>query len=246
MSISRSPTAVQHVAMCQEVATSVKLIEAGLGHLQRIDGANDFYHLPILLLASGFERFMKTIVCLDALRRTGAYSPGDIKGHDLVPLLDRITAECFSDDYLQTVPAARSDIDYLRRDDRLRDLVRVLSDFGQTARYYELDTILGKTPSASSPDQMWSQVELAILTDDPDWAQKLRHDPGLRETYSAITSNLVKRLEMFARALSRLFTIGELGERAKVHTGTIGPFLYLRDTDLGTRKYWEDFTPKVR
>ena len=61
------------LALDQELLNSVRLIRAGLGQLQNIDGANDFYHLPILTLANGFERFMKVILCFRALEISGRY-----------------------------------------------------------------------------------------------------------------------------------------------------------------------------
>jgi hypothetical protein len=236
------PTVEQNVAVGEEVRTSIKLIEAGLGQLQRIDGANDFYHLPMLLLASGFERLMKSIICFHTLHETGEY-PGrnaflrGRAGHDLARLLNKITKECFSEAYLKRVPVARQDIEYLRTDKRLLELVRILSDFGQAARYYHLDVVLGDNPTTSSPEQQWQQVEMAILREDNDWADQLKPPVNMDKVYKRITNDLVVRLEVFARALTRLFTIGGLGDEAKRHTGTIAPFLHLCDDELGKRAY---------
>jgi len=236
------PTVEQNVAVGEEVRTSIKLIEAGLKQLQRIDGANDFYHLPMLLLASGFERLMKTIVCFHTLHERGEYParnafPRGRTGHDLTRLLNKITQECFSEAYLNRVPAARQDVEYLRNDSRLRELVRILSDFGQAARYHNLDIVLGGSPTTLSAEQQWEQVELAILREDDDWAEQLKAPVNTDKLYKRITTDLVVRLEMFARALTRLFTIGGLGDEAKRHTGTIQPFLFLRDAELGKRVY---------
>ncbi len=237
-----SPTVQQNLALGEELRTSIKLIQAGLGHLQRIDGANDFYHLPMLLLASGFERLMKTIICFHALRETGNYPaqnafPRGRKGHDLVRLLNRVTEECFGEAYVERVPAAREDVEYLRTDSRLLELVGILSDFGQTTRYYYLDVVLGNAAGMDSPEQKWQQVEMAVLIEEDDWVDQLKRPANSGRLYSRITTDLVVRLEMFARALARLFTIGGLGDEAKRHTGTIAPFLFLRNDELGKRVY---------
>jgi len=237
-----SSTVEQHVALGEEVRTSIKLIEVGLGQLQRIDGANDFYHLPMLILASGFERLMKAIICLHTYHETGDYPtrkafPFGRKGHNLVWLLNKITEECFSPAYLEKVPAAREDVEYLRTDAQLRKLVEILSSFGQTARYHNLDIVLGEKPKTSSPDQMWTHVEMTVLKEDDDWAHQLKATANLDKLCKRITTKLVIRLEMFVRALARLFTIGELGDEAKRHTGTIARFLFLHDDELGKRVY---------
>ena len=52
------------VALYEELRTSRGLIRAGFGHLQEIDGGNDFYHLPHLLMASGIEKLMKCYIML--------------------------------------------------------------------------------------------------------------------------------------------------------------------------------------
>ncbi len=240
------PTTVQQWAIQEEVRISISLIEAGLGHLQRIDGANDFYHLPMLLLASGFERLMKTIICFSHLRQTGSYPPqkffhSDRQGHNLVRLLDDIVSQCFRPAYLDR-PAAADDVDYLRTDPRLRKLIEILSDFGQAARYYHLDIVLKRKLETDSPEQTWQQLELDVLRDDgPDWLEQLKPPVNLTNVYQKITNDLVVRFERFARALVRLFTIGDLGDEALRLTGTIKPFLFSGEEYLGKRDYSQDF-----
>jgi hypothetical protein len=107
----------QKLAIGEELRTAIGLIKIGLRELNRIDGANDFYHVPIQLLASGFERFMKCIICFHHLETKGVFPsrnvfPAGKKGHNLVWLLDIIATECFSDSYLSNIPAARADIEF--------------------------------------------------------------------------------------------------------------------------------------
>jgi len=138
-------TTLQHIAIGQEVRISIELIQAGLGQLQKIDGANDFYHLPILSLASGFERLMKTVICFHVLHMTADYPtespwPSSKKGHDLEYLLDKITSKCFSNDYLK-LACAQVDLKYLCDDVLLKNAIRILSQFGMDNRYYYLNIV---------------------------------------------------------------------------------------------------------
>ena len=50
---------VQNTALIEELYTSLGLVQLGIGSLQRIDGSNRFYHLPLQLLASGKELLPK-------------------------------------------------------------------------------------------------------------------------------------------------------------------------------------------
>ncbi len=66
-------TIEKQIAISEEVRNSIRLIEIGLGNLQHIDGANDFYHATFLTLSSGFERLMKTIICFYKYEEEGNY-----------------------------------------------------------------------------------------------------------------------------------------------------------------------------
>ncbi len=229
-------TLSQKIAIGEEVRTSIKLIEVGLSQLQEINGANDFYHLPVLSLANGFERLMKTIICFHALCINGNFPnktpwPRGNKGHDLVYLLNKVTRECFSKEYLK-LPCAKTDIEYLCDDFLFRKIIRILSEFGQRNRYYYLDIVLNKQKSTSSMEQQWKQLEFDILGKNKDWQRKIKED-DIDKYYQEINREIVILLEKFARALTRLFTIGGLGDEAKRYTGYILPFLRLRDDQLG-------------
>lgn len=86
------------LAIIQELETTEKLIKLGFGELQNIDLVNDFYFLPFQLLSQGFERLLKTTICLGYLNIHNKYpSLGDIKGlgHDLIRLKDEILSHYF-------------------------------------------------------------------------------------------------------------------------------------------------------
>ena len=235
-------TIEKKIAISEEVQNSVRLIEIGLGNLQRINGTNDFYHATFLTLSSGFERLMKTIICFYKYEEEGnypvlSYFKKNGKGHDLVFLLEKITKECFHEEYLKKVPAARKDIIFLREDEQLLETVKILTSFGLSTRYYNLNIVLGENSILSSPEQQWKNLELEILESENKYLDLMERRINLNEAYLIITRNLVIRLEKFARGLVRLFTIGGLGEEAKRNTGYIKPFLNLMDKDLGKRKY---------
>jgi hypothetical protein len=88
-----APSIQQKLALFHELETAVKLVMAGLNDLQRIDGANDFYHVPMLTLASGCERYLKVVLCLRHLEVAGEFPTmrqlvDGRRGHDLNQLLD--------------------------------------------------------------------------------------------------------------------------------------------------------------
>ena len=47
-------SSLQVMALNREAEAAVRLSQEGIEALRRLDGANDFYHLPMQLLAQGF------------------------------------------------------------------------------------------------------------------------------------------------------------------------------------------------
>lgn len=233
----------QELSLHDELHTAVRLMQMGLKEVRNIDGGNDFYHPLMLTLASGIERFMKVIICFHILETTGTFPsvyPWEAKkkqiGHDLVFLLAHITTHCFSDVYLRKIPVAKGDIDYLRNDTHVLEIVRILSAFGQAARYYNLDLIKGQK-TYSSPKDEWQKLESIILREKSDWQKLIDTDLYLEETYKHINQEIILRIEKFVRALSRLFTIGGLGQKAKQYSSAVFPFVQLSDEQLGKTEY---------
>lgn len=236
------PSTLQNVMIGEELLASIRLLKAGLRELNRMTGATDFFHFPILLLASGFERMMKTVICCHHLETTGDYPdrrvfPKGKRGHDLVWLLGQITRRCFSDEYLARTPAASADIQFLRNDPKLAKIVRILSDFGQSARYYNLNVVLGESDPGPSPDEEWQRLELEVLQEDPFWASRIADPKQSNAVHRQINTELTVQCERLARSLSRLFTLGGLGAQAQQISPHTFHFLGLMDHQLGKTDY---------
>ncbi len=231
-------TTEQELALALEVRTAIKLLRVGLGELQSIDGANDFYHLPFLLLSSGFERLMKCMICRKRLHDTAKFpTTNELKTHDLLKLKKRVLSKCISKGTAYQKQATKEDYDYMTTDVDLTRLFGMLSEFGRFARYYNLDVITGSTRPAVDVERMWSEYEAELVRKDKNLSA-LSGDPSrLDDLYRALNRIIVRRLERFARALARQFTLGDLGDEAKTHTGVISCFLYLRNDQLGKVDY---------
>ena len=235
-------TSLQNVMIGEELLSSIRLLKTGLRELNRMDSSTDFFHLPILLLASGFERMMKTVICCHHLKTTGKYPKRDVfpngkKGHDLVWMLNKIANECYSDTYLTNIPAAISDIKFLRDDTKLSKIIKILSDFGQSARYYNLNVVLGEQNPGPSPDDEWQELQMEILQEDPLWKSRIKNPKENTLIHNEINKAMTVHCEKLARALSRLFTIGGLGAQGRQISIHTNHFLKMRDEQLGKSDY---------
>ena len=180
---------------------------------------------------------MKIILYLQAAGASTSFPTGK-DGHDLELLLGKIKQKCFYGGYTRNVPAASKDLEYLQSKD-LEELIRVLSNFGSSARYYFLDIMTNRPPKFDSPETSWQKIQMSILSGRDDLMGQVSNNPaGLSsETADAINADMVRRLERFARALARLFTIGPIKSEARRYVGHIETFLYIRDNELGKRIY---------
>ena len=216
-------------------------LRRGLGELQRIDGANDFYHLPLALLAGGLERLCKVVFCFHSLERMGRFPssrrdfPAGKNGHDVQAMFQWITKNCFDTTYCKR-PAADADLKFLRDDPTLNSIIRIVSDFGAGARYHHLDIVLSGVSATRAPEDVWQELELQLLKGHGNWEELLSHS-SLDDAYRLISHEVVSPLEQALRAISRLFTLGPLGSEARRFLGHLRPILTMRDEEFGRTDY---------
>lgn len=241
MNMQNKKLKLKLICLGDELQTSIKLLQLGLGELQKINMSNEFYHLPFLLLSSGFERLMKCMICFKYLEDKGRFPSldeikGRTNGHDLFFLKEKVISDCISKNTVIKRQATKDDYDYISNDSDLNKLIEMLSEFGQYARYYNFDIVTGKQNPAPDVKQRWEQYEFELIKDDNSLLSFLSGNK-LDEVYKEINRKIISKLERFARALARQFTLGDLGQEARKYTGTILPFLNLRDDELGQTDY---------
>jgi len=234
-------TAIQKICLYDEVNISIKLLQLGLGELQRINGENDFYYLPFLLLSNGFERLMKCMICFKSLEDKGHFPTlkeikGKTNGHDLLFLKNKVISDCISNNTIAKQPANKEDYNYISTDNDLNELIKLLSDFGKQGRYYNFDIVTRKPKPALDVKRMWEQYEVEQIKNNNTLSAHLQNNK-INEVYEGINMKIVSKLERFVRVLVRQFTLGNLGKEAKTCTGIIGPFLFLRDNQIGQIDY---------
>ncbi len=233
----------QEFALIEETRTSIFLIQEGLLALNLLSGANDFYHGPMQLLAQGFERLLKVVVCLEHLENYGklpALKEISAYGHNLITLTDAVVDLAHRTGYSDSRPAAQMDTEFMANDKRARSLLSLLADFGAWGRYYSLDTFLdpsSSNPFRQDPVESFQAVENEILDLHPEWKTKVGQE--FEGFYAVLRAELTTTLQRFARALCRFFTLGPLGDRGQRLLGNVKIFLFLRDEELDTvRPRW--------
>ena len=222
--------------LIEELETARNLIKSGFGKLQEIRIDNDFYHLPQLLLASGFERLMKCYICLVYEARHGNYPDTDFLkklGHDLQKL-KQVVAE----DYFATndIPLLCSDLEFLKTNVLLEQIIHTLSEFGKKARYYNLDIITGTQKPLIDPKKEWEALERDIEDPTP-YLNTDSTEALFRDYYPHVNSRIIAKLERLFRAIAMQFTLGKYGERLQQLSPTLKDFRNLKNGELGITDY---------
>ena len=237
---------IKDVYLHDELMTSLNLIKLGFGELQNLDFGNDFYHLPFQLLSSGLERLMKCHICLGYHERFNEFPDskylrkcGGSNGHDLTILKEKILLEYFSN---QKIPALIDDENILQNDKNLQQLIYLLSEFGKYARYHNLDIVTSATKPSIDVKQLWREFETEILLADTKLLNKLTGSEYHYEVNEFVTQFTISKLEKFVRALSRQFTLGGLGKKAKQFSPVFFEFIMLSDDGIGITDYRKETT----
>ncbi len=246
MSDQMKDEAIRKISLIEELETSMKLLKLGFGEYQNLDMANDFYYLPFQLISSGFERFMKCIICLGHLEKHGVFpKPGLFRKtlkHDLITLKTHIVENYFQ----ENSEALSIDLVYIKTDKDLEKLIELLSEFGKYARYYNLNVVTGEEDSGEDVKSSWEAYESSYLVKDKTLINKLKDPETSNEVLSFVAQKIIEKLERFTRALSRQFTLGNLGSLAQQYSPIVYDFLMMQDSDFGKIDYRKNTTKYVQ
>ena len=228
---------VRHASLIDELAISHDLIKYGFGTLQEIDVANDLYHVPHQLMASGFERLMKCYISLVYEDRNGSYPTRQYMqclSHDLEKLLEEFCENYYGG---TTIPLIQREIKFIKTDCVLNECIRILSLFGKKGRYYNLDIVAGSNDSPIDPKGEWKNLEMSIEEIAPYLGN---HELLYRDYYPRVHSKLIAKLERLIRAIEFQFTLGghaDTNGSLRQTSGIFTDFRNLRDEQLGTTDY---------
>ena len=233
----------KHFALLEEIETSNKLILLGFGELQNISLNNNFHFLPFQLLSQGFERFMKSYICLAYQNIHNEYpSFKYLKslGHDLEFLLKEIIDKYYFD---FKRPQYKVDIEFLKNNLDLKELLFIISEFGKKSRYYNFDLITENKEIPLNTKELWTKFENKHLLKNEKLLSKLFSRETEHEVFYKLNSIIIIIFERFISALSRQIIFNCIGEKAKqISVTSFFDFGMLYDKDFGNRDYRKNTT----
>ncbi len=223
---------IQEIALIDEVDVAISFIDVGLTSLKRL-AIDDFVHLPILLLSYGFERLLKMIICLDYREQNGEFpNTSDlkkIKTHNIKDLLRRVVKKSKSWKDEKKSAETKKDMDFLENDAELQSIVKLLTEYGISSRYYNINIIIGEKNSYGKPAKL---LECYCW----DFEEKLRREKNFTAGNTpSFREHITRILQQFRRALCRMFIWGKLGQTGNEigESNILVGIINQRDEDLG-------------
>lgn len=227
----------QDIAVISEIKTSTKLIRLGFGEIQNLDGSNDFYFLPFQLLSQGFERLLKSMICIGHFNEKGQYPDSRyIKkiGHDLEKLLSEVLSKYFNSEENEQLKRNKL---FLSSDKELKNLLYILSEFGKFARYYNFDIITDSTKPAINAEALWGRFENNIMISKGVTISQMADPERASLVYQQIARHIVIILEKFVEALATQFVYGALGKKGQQFSYDLSDFAFLDESKYGKTDY---------
>jgi len=233
--MTQAETIRASLAVVEELDSAIEMTVAGMSALIPTGARRADLDATLQHLASGFERFGK-LTYIEAYRYTKHERPGGSvlkrHRHDILGLIDALVGLVEGTSDYTIRPAVREDLEFIRSDQGLRDLLGVLSHFGQRGRYSRIDGLVaggGGGDVESEPSRQWDEIELRLMMSRTDWEEVI----ATSEAERAGAREVVGRLQRLARAIARMWTLGALGEGGSVHYGMLAVLLGVRDEQLG-------------
>ncbi len=202
------------IAIDSEFETAYSLLEKGLSEINNISDENDFYHLPLSLLAQGIERILKLILIFLYLSKNNVFpTTKEIKTHDLKKLQsDVFDFKKYNNSYLRKL------IDDVKSDKTYCEILKTLSIFGDFGRYHNFNVIIGNK-KLINPKELWENLENKIIQQDKD-LQKIQNDmlkkPELCAVlFQKLTKKIITHIKAAIKTYSLIFTLGDIGNEPK-------------------------------
>lgn len=208
----------KNVALLEELRITVQILDEGLSSFKRLSMGKDHYYPVFLLLSNGFERLFKTTIVYHLIETEQKYPEaypwrGGAKGHDLERLRDYIVENCFPGQFAN--PAiAEHESSFLSSDPVFTRALNIISRFGVSLRYANLDRVAGKE-FQDNPENLWSDFETDVLKKFDPKFQRLLDVATADAAFEEMLGRIHDKLKYSVAAVSRLYTLGGLSPLAK-------------------------------
>jgi hypothetical protein len=215
------------------VSKAIRLIHFGIKELEEINFVNsDNYEFIFLFLSRGFELLMKSMICFKSYEDDESF-PTEKEMRDMGHDLDKLRKEVIRnydkipENASEKYQEIENDKKFISNDDILIKLIKLLTDFSKSGRYFELDLITkeeifkqrnGKRiiDCSNAPISKIQKLVYNYIVKNHPFLENLDDFNDLNEPWlEANRLYIIPPLKKFTGALARQFSLGILGDEAK-------------------------------
>lgn len=233
MKESKFEEEVKIIYLKNAVDKAARLIHFGIKELEEINFVNsDNYDFIFLFLSRGFELLMKSMVCFKSYEDDESFpTEKEVKdmGHDLDKLRKEIIRnyDKIPENASEKYQEIENDKKFISNDDTLIKLIKLLTNFSKSGRYFELDFITKKEifkqrngkriiDYSNAPIiKMKILVHNYVIKDYPSLANTNNFDDLNNPWLEANRLYIIPPFKKFTGVLARQFSLGILGDEAK-------------------------------
>lgn len=149
-----NPNSTSVLLLIKECGLTATSIDQGLITLRKSHfGVKGLYYQSFFLLSIGIERLLKLIIIVKTLVEKDKFPENnELKnyGHRIIDMFNHLTNELCPNENLTL------------RDEIFEPILQFLSDYAQSSRYYNLDTLSGRNTKTGDPLHAWYNIQQII------------------------------------------------------------------------------------
>ena len=216
---------VSQVGVIQEITDSISYLHEGVQQLDRPYTRR--LNVAALNIATGLERLMKTILILDDLHHDRELNKDFYRrtlSHDIEKGFAEVTLR-----QLWSRPDCNPPIWEMKW---VKRVIQIFRHCSGGARYAYFDHIFSNSPTLDTPEKFYQRFLMDIGDTMPGYNESFG-TPAVQAYMDATRAEGVATIQLGARAICRVLTLGPSKEPALTSHGLLDPFLTLRDDQLG-------------
>ena len=217
---------------------SVNLINCGLNYFRKINFTNNdlLYSLSFLHLSRGFELLMKCMICYKKYdntkddKRYEKHFPSKEEMKSYRHNLNRLREEIRKNyqglfrgktSNPKMISQLKEDRDFISKDKKLIRILKIISEYGNKGRYYELDYVTSDNKKNNiSPKSEMQRLIIELLEKDEQLCKTYINNGNDLLISNKVWQEIIGKyflpyLIQFCRALRHQFLYGVLGVEAK-------------------------------
>lgn len=229
---------LKNFCLTQEIFICIDQVKRCLAELQSLKHNIENHFATLQFLSTGIERILKYSICYAYKGKKDEFPnfrEQNLITHDASTLLNKFITEYFT---TNNIPAINSDYEFLTSDKELKQIMEMLSKFGDSSRYFNFDVVNNKNGTEDIID-IWNNMIKNFIESNQYLYEEYFYKYNSGYVDREVAKHFVIIMEKLLRAILRQFNLGIESEVSR-DDGSYHHFLCLSDNELGKTDYYKE------